>query len=334
MHSPALPARLRPALRALALALPLSCPAIVLADAYPSRPITVVVPFSAGGDADMAARNLSAHLRGVYREPLVVVNKGGANGAVGSQFVREAAADGYTLLLARVGSQAVLPALQPSLGYRWDDFTILGLLELNPMACVVNASSPYRTLADLLAAIKARPGKLNYSTSGPATVLNLAAQALLSSSGLPRSAAVEIPYKGGADATTAVLAGEVDFTCNNVTSLVGPVKGGKLRALVATSPERLKDLPGAPTAREAGVPALEAVSGWSALYGPKGLSAPVRASWAKALDTLRQTAPWRASVESMGSIPRLMPADQTRTFVGEQVRFYQELGRTIGLKLD
>ncbi|SAI07342.1 lipoprotein [Bordetella ansorpii] len=333
MHSPALPAWRRPALRALALALPLSSPAIALADAYPSRPITVVVPFSAGGDADMAARNLSAHLRGVYKEPLVVVNKGGANGAVGSQFVREATADGYTLLLARVGSQAVLPALQPGLGYRWDDFTILGLLELNPMACVVNASAPYRTLADLVAAIKARPGKLNYSTSGPATVLNLAAQALLSSSGLPRTAAVEIPYKGGADATTAVLAGEVDFTCNNVTSLVGPVKGGKLRALVATSPERLKDLPDTPTARETGVPRLEALSGWSALYGPKGLPAPVRASWAKALDTLRQTTPWRSSVEGLGSIPRVMPADETATFIGEQVKFYQELGKTIGLQI-
>lgn len=334
MNRPAFVAWRRTALRALAFALPLSCPLSVQADAYPSRPITVVVPFSAGGDADVAARNLSAHLRGVYKEPLVVVNKGGANGAVGSQFVREAPADGYTLLLARVGSQAVLPALQPSLGYRWDDFTILGLLELNPMACVVNASAPYRTLDDLVAAIKARPGKLNYSTSGPATVLNLAAQALLSSSGLPRSAAVEIPYKGGADATTAVLAGEVDFTCNNVTSLVGPVKGGKLRALVATSPERLKDLPDTPTAREAGVPTLEAVSGWSALYGPKGMPASVTASWAKALDVLSQTAPWRASVEGMGSIPRVMPSDDTRKFVGEQVRFYQHLGKTIGLKID
>ncbi|WP_144639385.1 Bug family tripartite tricarboxylate transporter substrate binding protein [Bordetella genomosp. 13] len=333
MHSPASTARLRTALRALTLALPLSCPAAALADAYPSRPITVVVPFSAGGDADMAARNLSAHLRGVYKAPLVVMNKGGANGAVGSQFVREAPADGYTLLLARVGSQAILPALQSSLSYRWDDFTILGLLELNPMACVVNASSPYRTLKELTAAIKARPGKLNYSTSGPATALNLAVQTLLSSEGLPRNAAVEIPYKGGGDATTAVLAGEVDFTCNNVISLVGPVKGGTLRALVATSPERLKDLPDTPTARELGVPRLEAVNGWSALYGPKGLPEPVRASWAQALGTLRRTAPWRAAVENMGSIPRVMQAEETGTFVGEQVRFYEALGKTIGLQM-
>jgi len=320
-------------LSVLCLSLLFACMTTVAraADVYPSRPITLVVPFSAGGDADIAGRNLAVHLRHVIPQPLVVVNRSGAGGAIGSQTVRDAAPDGTTLLLARVGSQAVLPALQPGIGYRWDDFTMLGLLETQPMVCVVNANSPYRTLADLLQDLRARPGQLNYSTSGPTTLLNLAAQALLSAAGLPRDAAAEIPYKGSADATTAVLAGEVHFSCNNTPSLVGPIKSGRLRALVTTATERMRDLPDTPTAREAGLPLLESLTGWSALYGPKGLRAEVVQSWGQALAILAKNAQWRAVVEQTGSMPRVLSPAETHTFVAAQVRFFETLGKAIGL---
>jgi len=331
--SPRAPTRAWTRLLSSSLSLLLACtvPAATAADAYPTRPITLIVPFSAGGDSDIAGRNLAAHLRNVTPQPLVVLNRSGAGGAVGSQTVRNAAPDGYTLLLARVGSQAVLPALQPGIGYRWDDFTMLGLLETQPMACVVNANSPYRRLDDLLQDLRAKPGQLNYSTSGPTTLLNLAAQALLSAAGLPRDAATEIPYKGSADATTAVLAGEVHFSCNNTPSLVGPIKGGRLRALVTTATARMQDLPDTPTAREAGLPLLESLNGWSALYGPKGLPAEVEQSWVQALNTLSQNAQWRASVAQTGSMPRVLSPADTHAFVAAQVRFFQDLGKTIGL---
>jgi tripartite-type tricarboxylate transporter receptor subunit TctC len=317
----------------LTLALMASISAAHAAGAYPDRPITIVVPFSAGGDSDIAARNLSAHGHAAIGETLVVVNKAGANGAIGSQFVHDAAPDGYTLLLARVGSQAVLPALQKNLSYHWDDFTFLGLLELNPMACVVNVKSPYHSLEDLVQDMKARPGKLNYSTSGPATVLNLAAQTLIAAAGLPKTAATEIPYKGSGDATTALLAGEVDFACNNLLSLIGPVKGGRLRALVTTAPQRLADLPGVPTARELGYPQLESVNGWSALYGPPGLPASVKARWAQALAAMANDDAYRAAVAQVASVLHILPADATRTYVGDQVVFYQELGQKLGLEI-
>jgi len=325
------PRQTRHALTALLLLFSCMTTPARAADVYPARPITLVVPFSVGGDSDIAGRNLAAHLRNTYPQPLVVLNRSGAGGAVGSQTVRNAAPDGYTLLLARVGSQAVLPALQPGIGYRWDDFTMLGLLETQPMACVVNANSPYRTLNDLLQDLRAKPGQLNYSTSGPTTLLNLAAQALLSAAGLPRDAATEIPYKGSADATTAVLAGEVNFSCNNTPSLVGPIKGGRLRALVTTATARMQDLPDTPTAREAGLPLLESLNGWSALYGPKGLPADVEQSWVQALKTLSQNAQWRASVVQTGSMPRVLSPADTHAFVAAQVRFFESLGKTIGL---
>lgn len=303
------------------------------AETYPDRPITLIVPFSAGGDADLAARNLAASMRDTLRAALVVANKSGANGAIGSKFVRDAAPDGYTLLLGRVGSQAILPALQADLAYKWDDFTFIGVLELNPLVCAVNARSPYRNLDDLIAAIKAKPGELNYSTSGPATVLNLASQALLKSAHLSKAAAVPIAYKGGSEATTAVLSGEVDFTCNNLTSLLGHVRGDKLRVLVTTSPARLKDLPDVPTASELGHPELEAVSGWSALLGPPGMDKALVEKWAGLLNQVDGNAQWRMAVETLGSVPHILEPGATAGFVKEQVGLYGDLGRSLDIQI-
>jgi tripartite-type tricarboxylate transporter receptor subunit TctC len=304
-----------------------------LAQTPPGPPITVVVPYSAGGDADLSARNLAVGVRNVTGQTLVIVNRAGAGGAVGSQFVRSAKPDGQTLLLARVGSQAILPALQPDLGYKWNDFTLLGLLELNPVVCVVKAESVHRTINELLAAIKAQPGKMNYSTSGPGTVLNLATQMLLQSAGLGRDAAVQVSYKGGGDATTAVLSGEVDFTCNNLTALIGNVKGKKLRALVATSPERLIDLPDVPTAAETGHPTLEALSGWSALYGPPAMDAGLIEKWAGTLAQVARDPQWRTGIQTIASIPRIMSPADTRKFVEAQVGLYEQLGKSLNIQL-
>ena len=145
-------------------------------ESFPSRPVTIVVPFSTGGDADLSARNLAPALQKVIGQSVVVQNRAGASGSIGSQVVKEARPDGYTLLLARIGSQALLPALQRSLPYRWDDFTFLGLLERNPFVCAVHVDSPYRSFGDLIEAMRRNPGKLNYSTSGPGTILNLGPQ--------------------------------------------------------------------------------------------------------------------------------------------------------------
>lgn len=314
------------------LASTLAC-AAQAADQYPSHPVTIVIPFSAGGDSDLAARNLTSHVTKYLGVSMVPLNKAGANGAIGSQFAHDAAPDGYTLLLARVGSQAVLPALQKSLTYRWNDFTFLGLLELNPMACVVNAKSPYHKLADLVAAIKAHPGQLNYSTSGPATVLNLAAQTLLSAAGLPKSSVTQIPYKGGGDATTAVMAGQVDFTCSNLTSLVGPIQSGRLRALVTTSPHRLPNLPDVPTAREVHYPQLESVNGWSALYGPPGLPKQVQKKWAQVLAGLSKDPAWIEGEKHLGSVPHILSTEATHKYVADQFAFYSQLGKKLGLEL-
>jgi tripartite-type tricarboxylate transporter receptor subunit TctC len=308
-------------------------PAHAQSHAYPDHPITLVVPFSSGGDADVAARSLAAVAQQALGQSLVPVNRAGASGAIGSMSVRNAKPDGYTLLLARVGSQVVLPALQPTVGYKWNDFTLLGLLELNPVVCVSRAESPIKSMKDLVDALRARPGKLNYSTSGAATILNFGPQLLFDVTKLGKDAAVQIAYKGGSEAALAVLSGDVDFSCGNLTSVLGSIKAGKLRGLVTTTPERLKDLPDVPTAREAGYPQLEAIVGWSALYGPPGMSADVIDRWVATLAAAARDPQWINATEKAGSIPRVLSPAETEKFAADQFAVYERLGRQLQIEL-
>ena len=324
-------------LEAAALAIGLLISATFAAHAqgstYPDHPVTADRAFSAGGDADVAARSLAVVAQQVTGQAHVPVNRAGASGAIGSLAVRNARPDGYTLLLARVGSQVVLPALQPSVGYKWNEFTLLGLLELNPVVCVTRADSPIRSMSDLVEALRARPGKLNYSTSGAATILNFAPQLLFDVLKLGREAAVQITYKGGSEAALAVLSGDADFSCGNLTSVIGNIKGGKLRAIVTTSAERLKDLPDAPTAREAGYPQLEAIVGWSALYGPPGMSRELVERWVGTLQVAARDPQWLAATERAGSIPRVLSPAETEKFAAEQFAVYERLGRQLQIEL-
>lgn len=326
---------MHPIPRAIALVACLSAIAVVAsAQSYPDRPITVVVPFSAGGDADLAARNLAAVAQRTMGQSLIAVNRAGASGAIGSLMVRSAKPDGYTLLLGRVGSQVVLPALQEGLSYKWNDFTFLGLLEVNPVVCAVRSESSYKMMKDLVDALRARPGKLNYSTSGAATILNFGPQLLFDVLKLGKDAAVPIAYKGGGEAAMAVMAGDVDFSCGNLTSMIGNINGGKLHALITTTPDRLKDLPDVPTAREAGYPQLEAIVGWSALYGPPGMSKDVIDRWANTLAAAANDPQWIAATEKSGSIPRVMTPGDTERFAAHQYTVYEKLGRQLQIKLD
>lgn len=310
-------------------------PGLATAQSYPAKPVQLIVPFSAGGDADMAARNLAAAAQGLLGQPLVVVNKAGANGAIGSAAVKNAAPDGYTLLVGRIGSQVLLPALQPkTTPYTAKDFTYIGLLELNPVVCVVHPDSPYKTMGDLAQALKDRPGKLNYSHSGPATVQNLAPQLLLSSLGLKPEAVVNVPYKGGNEVALAVLSKDADFACNNLSSMTGILASGKLRALLTTTPERLAQFPDIPTARELGLPQLEAVIGWSGLFGPPGMSPEAVDKWAAVLKQISQDPKWIAGNANFGGIPHVLPPAETEKYVSQGAAIYADLVAKAGLQVN
>jgi tripartite-type tricarboxylate transporter receptor subunit TctC len=304
------------------------------ASAYPDRPVTIIVPFGPGGDADIAARNLGNALAGTMKQPIVIVNKAGASGSIGSVAVQKSPPDGYTLLMARVGPQAILPALRPKLPYKWNDFTLIGILDLSPMVCVVHADSPYKTFDELAKALQAQPGTLNYSSSGAGTILHLAPLMIFQSLGMGKEVATHIAYKGGAEAALAVMSKEVTFSCGNLTSMTGHIKRGTLRALITTAPERLRELPDIPTARELNLPALEALNGWNALYGPPNLEKSVIARWTEALRQAEKDPVWIRGTERSGAIPRILSPADTEKFVAEQVQTYERLGQKLNIVLD
>lgn len=308
----------------------LVAPAIASAQSYPSKPVTLVSPYSTGGNADLAARALAAVVPKYLGQPVVVVNRTGAGGIVGSQSVVDAPKDGYTMLLARVGSQAVAPALDPATTYKWDSFTILTLLEVEPYICVVKGNSPYRTFQDLIAAVKAQPGKISYASSGNADASVVFPVKAFLNAGLPANAALKVPYKGAGETGGAVLGGHVDFACNGMNPYVGPMKSGDLRGLVVSTRTRVAEAPDTPTAAEVGMPDLEVVSGWSALYGPPGLPREVVERWNAALAKVKDDPDWVGQVRKRGAIPSIGPAETTRQYVEAQYNAYRTLAPHFG----
>jgi tripartite-type tricarboxylate transporter receptor subunit TctC len=304
----------------------------IRAQAYPSRPITVISPYAAGGDSDLSGRNLANVVPKYLGQPMIMTNVVGASGTIGSQKVRGSPADGYTLLIARIGSQAIIPALDSKLTYKWNDFTFLSVLELNPYVCVVKADSPAKTMKDLIDQLRANPGKLNYSSAGAGTIQHMGPQYIFNITGLPPGAAEHVGYKGAGEATTALLGGQVQFMCTNMTTLGGHLKAGSMRALMTTTAERLKELPDTPTARELGWPQLETLTGWSALYGPPGLPAEVVAKWTEAFKQIAQDKDWLAGNVAIGGVPAVRSPADTEKFAREQYELYEKLGTTLNLR--
>ncbi len=304
------------------------------AASYPKKPITVISPYGPGGAADLAARTLAATVPKYIGKNLVVVNKAGAAGVVGSTFVAKGRRDGYTLLLARVGCQATVPAINKKIAYKWDDFTFLGMLELNPFVLTVSADSPYETFDDLKKALKDPEVSLSYSTAGVGTLLHLGSVLMLDTVGADQASVRHIPFKGGGKAGAAVVGGHVDIFIQNLSGVIGHIKSGKLRALAVTTPERAESLPDVPTFRELGHEDMEVVIGWSALYGPKGMKDDVSTKWVNSLSQLSQDEEWIKSTKDLGSIPRVMSPEDTKDFVGKQYAVFSEVVERLGLGIN
>jgi tripartite-type tricarboxylate transporter receptor subunit TctC len=302
------------------------------AQGYPSKPITFIIPFAAGGDSDLSGRNVAAHAAKYLNNVAIVpVNRTGASGAIGAMAVRNAAPDGYTLLVARIATHAILPALESKLPYKWNDFSMLSLIELNPYMCFVKADTPFRTAAELIAEMRRNPGKLNFATAGIGTSQNMASQYLLTLAGLSKDHAVGIHYKGGGEVTAAVLGGQVQFACNNAPTVIPQVKAGTVRALLVT-PSRLPDLPEVPSAAEAGYPDMSKIVGWTALMGPPGLPREVVDKWTDVFARLAKDADWQTGNARLGGVAAIRSPAETEKFVREQFQIYQMLSLHLGIR--
>src|SRR6478609_2146443 len=231
---------------------------------FPNKPVRILVPYAAGGAVDVLARTLGQSLAKTWGQQPVIDNRPGAGGIVASQALTQAAPDGYTLILVASG-HPLNQFIYPSVPYdTFKDFTAITEVASSPLAIVVAKDSPYKTLGDLLAAAKKEPDKLSYGMSGNGTSAHLAGELLKYMSG---TKIVSIPYKGGAPALTAVIAGDIPLSINPLAEAISQLEGGPVRALAVTSAERSKALPNVPTVAESGVPGYD-VSVWWGVLGP------------------------------------------------------------------
>jgi tripartite-type tricarboxylate transporter receptor subunit TctC len=316
--------------RAMVGAVCLALSGAALAD-YPAKPVTLVSPYGPGGAADLAARTIAGTAPAYLGQAVLVVNRTGAAGVTGSTTVAKGKPDGYTLLLARVGSQAAVPAINRKIPYKWDEFTFLGLLELNPFVLVVNADSPIQSLDDVKAASGGE--KLSYASAGVGTLLHVAMVMVLDQFGLPQDAMKHVPYKGGGKAAAAVVGGHVDMMFQNLSGVIGNIQAGKLRALAVSTPERVAAIPDVPTVAEAGYPALETVVGWSGVWGPPGMDQAAADKWVEVLGKLKDDKAWNKLTRGLGSIPSVRGPEDTRAFVENQYEAFKTLTEKLGMTI-
>lgn len=313
------------------LALSLGC--AVAADRYPDRPVTLVIPYGADSDTHYFGQVLAKHVaKYMDNASIVLENRAGASGTLGANSVRSAPPDGYTLMIGRVGTQTIAPAMDPSLSYRWYNFSFLGLLEVDPLVCAVRSDSLHKTARELLADMRKSPGTKKFGTTGSGSIQNLSAQYLLKLAGLKNGAAIPVAYTGGQGAADGLIGGQIDFLCSNARSLIEPIKNGRVRGLLTTAPGRLTELPDLPNAREAGMRDMANLLGWSALVAPRGLPEHVTTRWREALQKLSRDPAWLADISKGGGIAVLGTAKDREKFIKEQAELFESLIPELGLR--
>jgi tripartite-type tricarboxylate transporter receptor subunit TctC len=299
------------------------------AQAWPARPIKLVVPFPPGGLIDNMARLVAPKLAQELGQAIVIDNKPGAGGNLGAAEVARTTADGYTLLMASP-PLTISPALYAKLPYKPEQIAPVGLLGRVPNVLVVNPSSGIQSVAELTARIKAKPGQLNYASNGQGTSLHLSAELYKSQSGL---FVTHIPYRGAAAALTAVMADEVNMMFDNLPSALGLINSGKLKALAVTTPQRSSVLPQVPTMEEAGIKGYQ-VFAWFGLAAPAGLPAPVQQKLEQALERVANQAEVKTAMQKAGAEPTWVNAQGMTSFMQADTAQWKRVAAYAKITLD
>jgi tripartite-type tricarboxylate transporter receptor subunit TctC len=309
----------------------LLAPSLAAAQGWPTKPVHILVSSGAGGTADILARMIGERLAPMLGQPVIVENRPGAGGHLGAGLVARAQPDGYTLLMSGSPTHSVGPHLFKRLSYEpMRDVPPVAMVAIAPNLLVTKSSLPVKSLADLVALAREKPGQLTYSSAGNGTSGHLAAELLKSTAKLDMR---HVPYKSGPEAVTGVLSGDVDFIFFTVPAVLPQVEAGKLRALAITSAARSALVPDVPTVAEAGYPGFE-VLGWYALFAPRETPKPVVAKLSADIEKIVGSPDIRDKMLQLGAEPRYLSPEQVAAFVAVESPKWGQLIRESGASAD
>jgi tripartite-type tricarboxylate transporter receptor subunit TctC len=316
---------------AIGAALAALAPQAVLAQAFPSRPIKMLVPFTAGGSSDIVARTIALKLTEALGQPVIVENRTGANGAIAAELLAKSPPDGYTLLTGSIGVFAINNALNPKLAYQsLRDFDLITVAVRNPNILIANPKFPANTVSELIAYMKKNPGRTSMVSSGTGSSDHLSAELLWQRTG---TTGIHVPYKGGAAAMTDLIGGAVDASFQNLGAASAHIKGGRLKALAVTSDRRVPQFPDVPTMAEAGIAGFEVYS-WQAVAAPKGLPKDVLAKLHAAIVAGLNAPDTKARFDTLGFDVVANTPEQFTEFTRAELARWTKVVESAGIKPD
>jgi tripartite-type tricarboxylate transporter receptor subunit TctC len=317
---------LRSGLIALLLA---ATPAAALAQAYPLKPVRLIVPFPPAGGNDVFARLLAQKLSEAWKQQVLVENRPGAGGNVGTEFAARAAPDGYTLLLGHTGTLAINPALYAKTGYDPQrDFAPISLLASAPLVLVVHPGTAIHTVGDIVAIARAKPGELNYASSGNGTGSHLSGELLQVLAGIKLT---HVPYKGTSPAITDVIGGQVPMMFSVIPTALPQIRAGKLRAIAVTGVARMPQMPEVPTVAESGLPEFESTLAYGIL-APRGTPESVLAEIHAQIARIAASREYRERIEFEGAVPIEGTPAEFAALIHTQAGKWGKLIRAAGIK--
>jgi tripartite-type tricarboxylate transporter receptor subunit TctC len=298
--------------------------------AWPQRPVTLIVPFGAGGSADLTARVIAPHLQAKFGQPFVIDNKGGAGGSIGAGYVAKAANDGYTLLVGTISSNAINAALYSRLNYDLDrDFQPVTRLVLFPNLMMVNKNLPVRSVGELIAYLKANPGKVNYGSSGIGTSSHLSVVMFALATGTEMT---HIPFRSTSEVVNSMIGGNIDLGIDSMTTTVPFAQSGAVRALGVTTPQRNPSMPNLPTIGET-LPGYEATA-WQGLFAPAGTPRPIVDRLAEAVKVILERPDVATQLAAVGAEPAPQPPEEFAAFTRAERAKWKAVVQKSGTRIE
>jgi len=306
-------------------------PTTALTQTYPAKPIRIIVPFPAAGTADIMARVVGQKMSASWGQQVVVDNRAGAGGNIGAELAAKAAPDGYTFFLCTVGTHAIHQTLYKKLAFDpIRDFAAMAYIAGVPNVAVVHPSIPVRSVKELIAFVKARPGQINFGSSGTGSSVHMSGEMLKVMAGLTMT---HIAYKGNPQAVTDLMTGQIELMITNMPSVIPFIKAGRLRALAVTTKERSSALPELPTMQEAGIPGYES-SAWFGLLGPAGTPRDVINKTNAEVQRVLKLPDVKQNLASQGAEPLFMSAEEFGAFIRDETAKWAKVVKAAGVHAD